>query len=114
MQVVEREVQVPELVEIPNGVRDVSDEVAGAEPEDLEVGEFSELGGDWTGEKRVVREVECFEGGDVGEGRGDGGVEEVVDEGENLEILERSEGVWDGAGEVVGGEVEVAEVREEG
>ncbi|CAJ1931349.1 unnamed protein product [Sphenostylis stenocarpa] len=37
----------------------------------------------------------------------------IGDEGEDLEVLEGSEGVRDGAGEVVAGEVEVAEVGEE-
>lgn len=62
--------------------------------------------------KRVVREVEHFEGGNVAEERRDGAVEEIIDQREDLEFLEAAESVGNFSGEIVAGEVEVLEVGE--
>ncbi|CAJ1957527.1 unnamed protein product, partial [Sphenostylis stenocarpa] len=79
-----------EFVEVPERSWNDANEVALGKPENLEVGKVPKLWRDPTREEGVIG-----------------------DEGEDLEVLEGSEGVRDGAGEVVAGEVEVAEVGEE-
>ncbi|CAJ1957523.1 unnamed protein product [Sphenostylis stenocarpa] len=109
----EREVEVLQFVEVPERSWNDANEVALGKPENLEVGKVPKLWRDLTREEGVVREVEHFQRRYIAQGGGDGAFLKIGDEGEDLEVLEGSEGVRDGAGGVVAGEVEVAEVGEE-
>ncbi|KAG0454547.1 hypothetical protein HPP92_023839 [Vanilla planifolia] len=93
------------------GRRDFADKRTVREPEGFEFSEIGNGGWDGTGGEGVVRKIELAKRSEVAKEGGDATIEKVRSEGEDFECWKESERRRNGAGEVVSGEVEVAEQR---